>query len=277
MKTEMDISQPDFESIFKQSYVRASDRIDQEPTAISIGTYDGKHIPFGTYGNFSCITGPSKVGKSFMKQALVAGYLGGRSRSFFPDIYGHGSGMVFDFDTEQSIWHVQKMVRNVKAMVFSDDFEKRYFAYALREYTPDQRVGFIEWAIDRAFENGKRVGLVCIDGIADLMYNVNDLDATNRLIGRLMRLTTVYKIHIIVIVHLNFGENAKPTGHVGSAITKKAETVLRLKYEDEPNANNLFGIVRAEAIYTRNMRIQPFNFTLQDGLPVSTDTFYNAP
>lgn len=270
----MDQDSKKFDEIRKESYITPNLNIDKPPVAISIGSYNGEPIPFGTYGNFSCITGPSKVGKSFMKQALLAGYIGGRTTAYFPEIRGHGSGLIFDFDTEQSPWHVSRMVRNIMTLTreAEDEFTRHYFAHALREYDPIDRLNFIDWALTRTFENNRKVGVVAIDGIADLMRNVNDLEASNQLIGKLMKWTTVYQIHVIVVVHLNFGDNAKPTGHVGSAITKKAETVLRLMYKDQPSFNNPFGVVECTTQYSRNMRIAPFSFTLEGGLPISTET-----
>ncbi len=272
----MENSPLDFDKIRKESYINPSARIDRPPIAISIGDFGGDPIPFGTYGNFSCITGPSKVGKSFMKQALLAGYIGGRSRAHFPDIRGHESGLIFDFDTEQSRWHVSRMVRNIISMTGEQEgeFSRKYYAHALREYAPNERLAFIDWALAKAFENNSRQGIVAIDGVADLIRNVNDLEASNQLISKLMQWTTLYSIHIIVIIHLNFGENAKPTGHVGSAITKKAETVMRLNYEEKPSANNLFGIVKCDCVYSRNIRIPSFKYTLENGLPIATTEIY---
>ena len=102
-----------------------------------------------------------------------------------------------------------------------------YHTYALRELDSKTRMTYIEKTLERVSEKFK-IGLVCIDGIADLMHDTNSLTETNEVMTRIMQWTTIYKLHLMTVVHLNFGDNPKPTGHIGSAITKKAETVAIL-------------------------------------------------
>ena len=47
--------------------------------------------------------------------------------------------------------------------------------------------------------------IVVIDGIADLLYNTNDIEESDNLIGELMALSTQYNCHIINVLHTNPG------------------------------------------------------------------------
>ena len=239
-----------------------------QPIAISLGRSNNYPTPFGTYGNFSCITGPSKVGKSFFKQMLIAGYIGGDSVDYCDAIAGHNSAakLVLDFDTEQSPWQVQRNGRNIVQMVNATASEN-YHTYALRELDSKTRLQFVEKTLELVSEKFK-IGLVCIDGIADLMNDTNSLIETNEVMTKIMQWTTQYKLHLLTVVHLNFGDNPKPTGHIGSAITKKAETVAVLKSSDSDEG---FGVVTVFPRYTRNVPFKPMAFTINNGKPMQTD------
>ena len=105
----------DFKSKEKNSFIDVKKPLAPPPVAISMGTYTYKGydypIPFGTYGNFSCLVGASKSMKTFMKSAIIAGYIGGNSNHYFDELRGHDTKgkFVLDIDTEKSEWHTQKV------------------------------------------------------------------------------------------------------------------------------------------------------------------------
>lgn len=71
--------------------------------------------------------------------------------------------------------------------------------------------------------------MVIIDGVADLCGDVNNIEQSNLLVASLMRISTQYNCHIINVIHQNFGSAKLGTGHLGSALEKKAETVIALE------------------------------------------------
>ena len=58
----------DFKEMFNKALIDPSEEIKPQPIAVSIGTtnYKGTEypIPFGSYGDFSCIVGASKSKKT---------------------------------------------------------------------------------------------------------------------------------------------------------------------------------------------------------------------
>ena len=96
--------------------------------------------------------------------------------------------------------------------------------------------------------------MVFIDGIADLMNDVNNLEWSNQIVHKLIKWADQYKIHICTIIHVAYGVT-KATGHLGSAVTKKAETVFLLK----PDENNK-DIVEVLPQYTRGYPFEAFKF-----------------
>ena len=252
----------DFSKMLKDAFVDVNDKLKEPPIAVSIGshTYNGLEYPnsFGTYGNFSCIVGASKSRKSFFKSMLIASYIGGNSIEYAPSFRTHrdDNKLILDFDTEQSEYHSQRVFKRVCDMVGSN--AEIYKPFSLRRYTHKERLEFIEWCIlESDFKDS--IGFVSIDGVADLVADVNDLKECNSMVQKLMTWTDISKCHLSTILHTNFG-SSKPTGHLGSAVMKKAETVCFLEYGIEATS--------VQFKYTRGFPVDDFAFNIgSDGFP----------
>ena len=257
-----------FLGVFKDTFLNLDEVLPKPPVAISIGTYHYRNelmpIHFGTYGNFSCIVGASKSKKTFLKSALLACYIGGQAQNFFSEIRGHETEgkIILDIDTEQSKWDSQRVSRRVIDMVGAP--YQNYKAFFLREQPANTRLEFIEYLVNDVFKG--KVGVIAIDGAADLVEDVNDLKGSNEAVQRLMKLTSENNLHIITVIHRNHGTD-KPTGHLGSAILKKSETVAYVDKDDQTPGM----IVKAKN--TRSFPFNDFVFDINDyGLPYELKT-----
>lgn len=264
-------SKMDFSKMASDCFVDVSLEIERQPVALSFGSYEYKDnnypIPFGSYGDFSCIVGASKSMKTFLKSALVAGYIGGQAQNYFPDAKGHDNKnkFVIDIDTEQSLFHTQRVSRRVCEMVGSNP--EFYKPFALRSQDAKTRFQFLEWVLMES-EYKNNIGLVSVDGAADLLENVNDLENSNKIVQGLMKWTKEANCHLITILHRNHG-SMKPTGHLGSAILKKAETVAFVERDNENNN------VKVSPEYTRNYPFSEFSFRLnKDFLPAQDEMLF---
>jgi len=247
---------------FDECLINPDEEISRPPIAISIGFKYEELVPLVTFGNFCCIVGASKSMKSFLKSAFLACAIGGQSQSYFPEIKGHdiAGKYVIDIDTEQGKYHVQRVVKRVNTMV--GKIYQGYKGLALRPKTPKERVAFIEWILTESEFSGK-IAILSIDGVADLIEDVNDLKTSNEITQKLMTWSNDYNIAIITILHKNF-DSAKPTGHLGSAVLKKAETTVFVNKED--------AIVTVTAKYSRNIPFDDFTFTVNEkGIPHELD------
>ena len=251
----------DFVSDFKNCLINTNEDIIYPLIALSIGSvqygqtiYD---VPFGTLGNFSCLVGAPKTKKTFFKALLTASYIGGQANNFADNIKSHRDTdkYILDFDTEQGKWHVQKSAKRVIEMVGNS--YHNYKPFMLREKTPKERIEFIEKCLFETKYKDK-IGLVLIDGIADLVTNVNDLDQCNEITQKLMSWSTQTNAHIIAVIHSNF-DSKKATGHLGSSVMKKAETCCILQLD---KMNRKTTIVTFD--YTRGFPIDPFSFKLNE-------------
>ncbi|MNX23741.1 hypothetical protein D3C86_537490 [compost metagenome] len=258
----------DFSQIAKDSYIDPSEEIKPQPVAISVGTslYKGKSfaIPFGSYGDFSCIVGASKSRKTFFKSMIIAGYIGGQSNILNPSIQGHKTKdkFVIEFDTEQSKFHAQRVVRRVCDMVGGN--YDQYKTFALRGYAPKERFEFIDWIINES-EYRNNIGLMSIDGYVDLVTDFNSLEQASGLTDKLLEWTSKGNMHITGILHKNFG-TSKPVGHVGSSVLKKAETVVFIENDKDT------GYTKVNCEYSRNIPFEDLCFGVnEDWLPHEID------
>jgi hypothetical protein len=263
---EKNINEPlsiDFKEMLNNALIDPSEELKPQPIAISIGTsnYKGVEypIPFGSYGDFSCIVGASKSKKTFFKSMIEAGYIGGKSNIYNPSIKGHDSKdkFVISFDTEQSQYHTQRVQRRVLELVGAN--YELYKTFSLRAYSPKERFDFIDWIV---FESDFKdnIGLMSIDGYVDLVTDFNSLEQSTGLTEKLLQWTAKGKMHCTGILHKNFG-TAKPVGHVGSSVLKKAETVVFIEKDEERTI--------AKCEYSRNQSFEDITFQVDnhDWLP----------
>ena len=266
LKPEPQEQDLDFKKIHDLQFVDIDEILKPQPVAISIGSsqYKGQNypIPFGSYGDFSCIVGASKSKKTFLKSLLTSCYIGGNSNIYASDIIGHnvGNKWIIDIDTEQSQFHAQRVFRRVAEMVGSNPIN--YKPFALRILSPNERFKFIEWIFNESKYKGN-IGLLIIDGVADLVSDVNNLEQSNEVSQKLLEWSGNANCHIVTVLHRNFGSN-KPTGHLGSAVLKKAETVVFVEKEDDA--------VLVTSEYSRNQPFENFAFSIdKNWLPYVID------
>ena len=159
---------------------------------------------------------------------------------------------ILDFDTEQSLFHVQKVALRSCEMVGTN--YELYRPYCLREEDAKTRFQLIEYMMMES-EYRNNIGLVCIDGAADILESVNDLDISNRIVQGMMTWSSKTNAHICTVLHRNHGSD-KPTGHLGSAIMKKSETVAFVTKDNDT--------VKVTPDYTRNYPFEEFRFELDE-------------
>ena len=257
------------EFLVEECYIDPNEKIDHPPVALSFGEHSYKTkeglvtypTPIGTYGNFSFVQAPPKHKKTFLVSLLSAAYLGGKSKRFVGGIKGHRDGRcLYHFDTEQGRFHAQKVFRRVLDMCELED--QCYSTFGLRARSHDERLDIIEYVL----KNNRDVGVLVIDGVADLVSDVNNIEESNMVVGKIMKWTEMYQCHIITVIHTNYNSN-KPTGHLGSALEKKAETQIELQKDEENEA-----IINVRCKASRSKSFDDFSFFVNDyGYPEVTN------
>ena len=267
------------QSIEEECVIDINKKIEHPPVAISfktkeVSTKDGLKsfpVPIGTYGNFSFVQAPPKSMKTFFVSLLGSAFCypnGSHTKGM--DSFRNDRHFVH-FDTEQGEWHAQRVFKRLQWMNFAENLDF-YHTFALRKISYRSRIDFIEYYLECMREEGKEIGLVVIDGVADLVSDANNLEESSAIVQKIMAWTTIYNCHIVTVIHSNNGSD-KPTGHLGSFLEKKTETQIQLSRDE-----NKLGAITVSCKRSRNTPFEQFDFKLdEEGLPkvINTDDLVN--
>ncbi len=192
------------------------------------------NAPVWTPENHSLIIGKKKTRKTLFLVWLISKYLkeGGKPED------------ILICDTEQG----KRRAWNTRAKIF-----KMTGLYvnilSLRGKSIDERKEIIETAIqESAFK------VVLIDGIRDLLNDINDLKECTELVILIERLTAAYRLHIVNVLHLNKTDN-NARGHIGTELLNKAEITIELTRDEQ----TLCTVVKCES--ARDIHFEDFAFT----------------
>lgn len=250
-----EVTKENFPIIWQSIRISAGSTYDTPPEMLTV---NGSTI--GTLGNFSASTGKAKSKKTFNVSAIVAAALSDKEVLRYKAKLPIGKDHILYIDTEQSPFHCHKVLERILRMAglpLSKDDPRLEFIM-LREYSPNAR----KQIIDMALEIRSNVGLVIIDGVRDLMYDINSPSESVELINLLMRWSAHYNLHIHTVLHLNKGDD-NTRGHIGTELNNKAETVLQITKNAEDT-----NISEVRAMYMRDREFEPFAFGInEDSLP----------
>ena len=249
-------SDEELESYLSKGAIRACDKITVPPKILFVGD-----CTIATFGNFSASTGKAKSKKTFNISAMVAAAVTNTTVLNYRACLPEGKRCILYFDTEQSKYHchtVLERIYKLSGLSLQKD-DPRLMFWGLREYTPKLRIAVIDYAL-RKYEG---VGLVIIDGLRDLMYDINNGKEATDVMTVLMAWTSVYDLHIHTVLHLNKNDN-NPRGHIGTELENKAETVLIISKNIQNNS-----ISEVKPMHMRDKEFTTFAFHIDDNrLPV---------
>jgi len=247
-QTDVSFSPENFDEILRRARIDLSKDLIKPPVILKFDDSDIFSI-----GDFSCITGKAKSKKTFLVTLLVASFMN-ESSTKITSIKHTGKKRILWFDTEQSRYHAAKAKDRVSRLSnSSNNYELDFLS--LREYLPDQRRTLINcMLLDR--NPYKDIALVIIDGIRDLISDINNPEQATDISSWLMKVTTDADLHICTVLHQNKNDgNAR--GHLGTEIVNKGQTIISVNIKD--------GISIVEAEQCRGKEFEPFAFTIDEG------------
>ncbi|GHT28283.1 mobilization protein [Bacteroidia bacterium] len=237
--------------IWQNTSLRITDEFPSPPIVLRV---DDSII--GTLGNFSASTGKAKSKKTFNICAIVASALTNGTVLNYRATLPENKRKIIYIDTEQSKFHCKRVLKRILTLAEIPDNEhpENLKFNCLRRLTPQMRLSVIENAI----YNTENLGLVVIDGLRDLAYDINSPSESTNLITKLMQWTDERQIHIHTVLHLNKGDD-NTRGHLGTELNNKAETVLQIT-KDEFDKD----ISSVTAMYIRDIDFEPFAFRINE-------------
>ena len=261
MLNKDNFSDKELESYLSKGEIKATDKITIPPKILFVGD-----CTIATFGNFNASTGKAKSKKTFNISAMVAAAVTNTTVLNYRADLPEGKRKILYFDTEQSKFHCHNVLERIYKLsglsLQKDDC--RLLFWGLREYTPKLRIALIDYALRKHDE----VGLVIIDGLRDLMYDINNGKEATDVMTVLMAWTSVYELHIHTVLHLNKNDN-NPRGHIGTELENRAETVLVISKNTQNNS-----ISEVRPMHMRDKEFSTFAFHIDDNkLPVLDSGF----
>lgn len=237
--------------LWQQSRLQITDEFTTPPVILRV---DESII--GTLGNFSASTGKAKSKKTFNICAIVAAALTNGTVLNYNASFPDEKRKILYVDTEQSPFHCQRVLKRILQLAgLPTDAQPETLEFlSLRRFIPKTRILIIQEAIYQT----DHLGLVIIDGVRDLAYDINNPSEATNLITALMQWTDERQIHIHTVLHLNKGDD-NTRGHLGTELNNKAETILQIT-KDEFDRD----ISSVMAMCIRDIDFDPFAFRIND-------------
>lgn len=197
-------------------------------------------IPVATAGNHSLVVGKKKARKTLFLVWLITQYNGDISTD------------ILFFDTEQGKRHVYQIRKKVSILTGKD-----VPVFYLRGKSPQERQQIITETVKQWPTMPK---LIIIDGIRDLLSNINDPDQSTDLIVWLESMTVEHGLHVVNVLHLN-KTDSNARGHIGTELQNKAEIIIEIEKDEQAGCS----LVKCES--SRDQPFENFAFThSNDGL-----------
>ena len=249
------LEESDIEKKLESARITLDADLKPPPPVIQVDNQSVKPITIFTEGNISVIQGRAKARKSFAVAMFVGSALS--DVMIYKKFVSVPRKLVVYFDTEQSSFYVQQAIQRIFQISKGDGFEKRFLSFCLRPYNPEERVEIIEYV----FEKSNNLGFVVIDGIRDLVKDINSPDEATMITSKLLKWSERTGAHILTVLHEN-KEGGKARGHIGSELVNKAETILKV----EKMQNKYYSKITCEMV--RGLDFDPIYFVVEDNVPI---------
>lgn len=171
-------------------------------------------------------SGRPKARKSSLMAAFAAACISPNKKAL--NIKSKIKGNILWIDTEQSKLEFSYFQRMVIKMAGINYQPKNYLALPIRKYDDNTRYEIV----DHAISSMKDVGLIILDGIADLSMDENEQNSTKALVSRLMAWADYKECPILVAIHTN-KDGKESTGHLGGYLDKRCSYHVRIEKKDE--------------------------------------------
>lgn len=209
------------------------------------------NTPTCSLTNISLSLALRKAGKS----TVISLFVGDRSNSFRISLPA-GKEKIIIGDTEQSGKFIRKMQDRIVHLYGGQPGHVSFLR--LRKYSKKERMEYIKLAIECTPD----LGMLIIDNIKDVCQDFNDPGEADKVATMLIQWAQQYNIHIMCVLHLNKG-NGLSRGHLGSELENKAETVFKIRKDEQQN------LVFVEPEATRGAPFDKVGFYFDEqGLPV---------
>jgi hypothetical protein len=178
----------------------------------------------GSIQNFVVLSGLPKSGKSTFTTSIMASSITKQSIWGIQLIPIKDRPKICWFDTESSEYDWYRHVERMKQISNVENIPTFFDMFNTRKDSPEDTKKMIESYL---FHNSD-CSVVIVDGLLDLCMNYNDEVECRLLVNWLKRITTVYNILFITILHVG-KKDGNTLGHLGSNTDRWAQSTLEVK------------------------------------------------
>ena len=201
-------------------------------------------VPVAARGNLTVIQAKQKAGKTGVVSSDLAAAIRGNYQAQGDTLgfawIGEATGAILHLDTEQSPADHHACVERARRRAGVTDID-RLHSYSIVTFKISERMEVLRRKVKSLASHGK-MDCIFIDGAADLLPNVNDIEMGSDLVAELMRIAHEYACAIFVVIHENPDtDKGKTRGHLGSELGRKAFANIRIDKDPETNVSTIYG------------------------------------
>jgi hypothetical protein len=195
-----------------------------------------------TYGSLMVLTGKPKARKTtFLHAFLAAGLLNDSIWNIRVTMTKEQPEICL-IDTEQSYFDLFQSLKRLAAIV------RRPLADIPNFSVYTARAGDVSdicQLIEQILTHNPKIGLLAIDGLLDLVNDINDVRESKAAITFIKKICDKHNVAIIGIIHQNKGTNFS-LGHLGAFASRFAQSEFSITKNEDDNTSKL------ESIYLRS-------------------------
>jgi len=171
----------------------------------------------------TAVTGPAKSGKTFFISQVTACGASKQLQLLSLERTDEQPLKVMLYDTEQSQSTTKEILcQRIAPMIGGDFPEELLFVFNVRTLSAEERRKYLAVAITTY-----QPDLVVVDGIADLVNDINDGQETVEMIQELMHLAEQNNCNITTVIHLSrTGDKSHMRGWLGTLLLQKCYEVF---------------------------------------------------
>lgn len=195
-----------------------------------------------TYGSLLVLTGKPKARKTtFLHAFLAAGLLKDSVWGIRVNLTDKQPEICL-IDTEQSRFDLFQSLKRLAAIVRRPLRDiKNFSVYTARAGDVQDICSLIE----QILINNPKIGLLAIDGLIDLVNDINDVRESKQAITFIKKICDKYNVAIMGIIHQNKGTNFS-LGHLGAFAERFAQSQFSITKNEDNNTSTL------QSIYLRS-------------------------
>ena len=227
-------------------------------------------------GELVAVCGKAKSGKTTFLSVIMAAAISGKCLEV--ECYTDATELtdekpmrVLWIDTEQSQQSTQEIMRDriIPLVTPGAQLDERIFAFNLRGMGYEVRRRMVELAVKAIHPD-----LVIIDGIKDLMTDINDAVQATLIMEQLMALAKLRNCCIVNVLHQNKSESDRNMrGSIGTELSNKAFEVFQCEFLER---HEVFKVSQTLS-RKHKMKRELFYCLTEKGLPDSCDPPQEQP